>query len=195
MDTTDLSVAGPHERGDAVRNRARILSAARRLAEERGVDALTMDDVAKAAGVGKGTVFRRFTSRAGLMLALLDDDERTGQQAFMFGPPPLGPGAPPLDRLLAFGSARLHFVRTHRALLSEINRNPQTRSNAPIAVHRTHVRMLLAAAATSGDLETQADALLALLDADYVDQQLDRGRTVESLADGWADLARRLCGR
>lgn len=50
--------------GDALRNRALLLDAARRLVAERGADAVTMDDVAAAAGVGKGTLFRRFGSRA-----------------------------------------------------------------------------------------------------------------------------------
>ena len=77
-----------------------------------------MEDIAAAAGVGKGTVFRRFGSRAGLMMVLLDEDERVSQQAFMFGPPPLGPDAPPLDRLLAFGRDRLRFAHTHHELLS-----------------------------------------------------------------------------
>ncbi|MGH3637242.1 MAG: helix-turn-helix domain-containing protein, partial [Mycobacterium sp.] len=60
------------ERGDAARNRALLLDAAHRLVAERGADAVTMDDIAAAAGVGKGTVFRRFGSRAGLMMVLLD---------------------------------------------------------------------------------------------------------------------------
>ena len=81
----------PPERGDAARNRALLLDAARRLIAERGTDAVTMDDIATAAGVGKGTLFRRFGSRAGLMMVLLDEDEKASQQAFMFGPPPLGP--------------------------------------------------------------------------------------------------------
>ena len=101
----------PQERGDAARNRALLLDAARRLIAERGADAVTMDDIAAAAGVGKGTLFRRFGSRAGLMMVLLDEDEKVQQQAFLFGPPPLGPDAPPLDRLLAFGRERLWFVR------------------------------------------------------------------------------------
>ena len=63
-----------------------------------------------AAGVGKGTVFRRFGSRAGLMMVLLDEDERAMQHAVLFGPPPLGPDAAPLQRLLAFGRERLRFV-------------------------------------------------------------------------------------
>ncbi|EUA33870.1 bacterial regulatory s, tetR family protein [Mycobacterium xenopi 3993] len=90
----ELAVCAPYERGDAARNRALLLDAARRLIGERGAEAVTTDDIAAAAGVGKGTVFRRFGSRAGLMMALLDDDERHLQQAFLFGPPPLGPDAP-----------------------------------------------------------------------------------------------------
>ena len=120
----ELPASPPLERGDAARNRALVLDAARRLVAERGADAVTMDDVAAAAGVGKGTVFRRFGSRAGLMLVLLDEDERASQQAFLFGPPPLGPDAPPLDRLLAFGRDRLRFVHTHHELLSAANRDP-----------------------------------------------------------------------
>jgi len=102
-----LPPSTPLERGDAARNRLLLLDAARRLIAERGADAVSMDDIASAAGVGKGTVFRRFGSRAGLMMVLLDEDERASQEAFLFGPPPLGPDAPPLDRLLAFGLVRI----------------------------------------------------------------------------------------
>jgi AcrR family transcriptional regulator len=186
----------PQERGDAARNRALLLEAARKLVAQRGADAVTMDDVAAAAGVGKGTVFRRFGSRAGLMMVLLDEDERASQQAFLFGPPPLGPDAAPTDRLVAFGRERIGFVHTHHELLSAANRDPRTRYGPPAAVLRTHVRVLLASAHTTGDLDAQIDALLALLDADYVEHQLnDGGYTLETLADAWESLARKLCGR
>src|ERR1700758_5414275 len=122
----------PHERGDAARNRALLLQAARSLVGKRGADAVTMDDIAAAAGVGKGTVFRRFGSRAGLMMVLLDEDERASQQAFLFGPPPLGPDAPPLDRLLAFGRDRLRVAHTHHEMLSAANRAPHTRHGSLI---------------------------------------------------------------
>ena len=110
----DLRVtdSGPPERGDAARNRALLLEAARRLIAERGPDAVTTDDIAAAAGVGKGTLFRRFGSRAGLMLVLLDEDEKAEQHAMMFGPSPLGPGAPPLERLLALGARRADIGQT-----------------------------------------------------------------------------------
>ncbi|MCA2240810.1 MULTISPECIES: TetR/AcrR family transcriptional regulator [Mycobacterium] len=184
------------ERGDAVRNRALLLDAARRLVAERGADAVTMDDVAAAAGVGKGTLFRRFGSRAGLMMVLLDEDERASQEAFLFGPPPLGPDAPPLDRLVAFGRERMCFAHTHRALLSAANRDPRTRHAPAAAVLRRHVRVVLASAKTTGDLDAQTDALLALLDVDYVEHQLtERGHTLATLGDAWESLARKLCGR
>jgi AcrR family transcriptional regulator len=188
-------VSTPPERGDAARNRALLLDAARRLVAERGPDAVTMDEIAAAAGVGKGTLFRRFGSRAGLMMVLLDEDEQVSQRAFMFGPGPLGPDAPPLQRLLAFGRDRLRFVQTHQALLSDAARDPQMRYGAPAMVLRTHVRVLLEAARTTGDLDVQADALVALLDPDYVHHQLvHREQTVESLGDKWESLALKLCG-
>ncbi|MGE2814295.1 TetR/AcrR family transcriptional regulator [Mycobacterium heidelbergense] len=186
----------PQERGDAARNRALLLEAARNLVAERGADAVTMDDVAAAAGVGKGTVFRRFGNRAGLMMVLLDDDERASQQAFLFGPPPLGPDAPPMDRLVAFGRERMRFVHAHHELLSETKRDPELRHVGAVAVQHTHVRVLLQSARTTGDLDVQADALLALLDADYVEHQLNEGgHTLKTLGDAWESLARKLCGR
>jgi AcrR family transcriptional regulator len=193
-----LPVSGQatQERGDAVRNRELLLEAARRLIADRGPDAVTMDDVATEAGVGKGTLFRRFGSRSGLMLVLLDEDEQALQQAFMFGPPPLGPTAPPLDRLLAYGRARLRFVHEHRPLLRDAERDPQTRYGAPQSLNRAHLRVLLEAAGTTGNLDAQADALLALLDARYVTHQVeDMGVTIDALGDAWESVARKLCGQ
>ncbi len=190
-----LPLSAPQERGDAARNRLLLLQAARTLIDERGTEAVSMDDIASAAGVGKGTLFRRFGSRAGLMMVLLDEDERALQQAYLFGPPPLGPDAPPLQRLLAFGHERLRFVKAHRELLSEANRDPDSRYNAPFAVMRTHVRVLLQAAGTTGDVDAQADALLALLDPDYVARELaGPGRALEDLAAAWDSVATKLCG-
>ncbi|MFL0172324.1 TetR/AcrR family transcriptional regulator [Mycobacterium sp. SMC-13] len=190
-----MSPAAPVERGDAARNRLLLLDAARRLIAARGSDAVTMDDIAAEAGVGKGTLFRRFGSRAGLMLVLLDEDEQVEQNAMMFGPPPLGPGSPPLERLLAYGRDRLQFAWQHRALLSDAGRDPQSRFGAAAAVHRTHVRMLLHTAGTTGDLDAQTDALLALLDADYISHQLDDlGHNLQAQGDAWESVARKLCG-
>ncbi|KAB8166286.1 TetR family transcriptional regulator [Streptomyces sp. 3MP-14] len=99
------------ERADAARNRRAVLQATERLLAEGagsggtggvGGEHVSLDRVAALAGVGKGTVFRRFGSRAGLFAALLEERSRALRAAVAEGPPPLGPGAPPRERLLAF---------------------------------------------------------------------------------------------
>lgn len=191
-----VTAAAPPERVDAARNRAALLAAARRLIADKGAEAVTMDDIANAAGVGKGTVFRRFGSRAGLMMVLLDEDERASQQAFLFGPPPLGPDAPPLQRLIAFGRERIRFAHAHHELLTDVDRDPQARQDNPaLMVLRRHVYVLLADAGTTGDLDAQTEALLALLDAGYVQHRLGAGLTLEDIQDAWESVARKLCGR
>jgi AcrR family transcriptional regulator len=59
-------------RRDAERNRQRILAAAAEVFTERGLDA-TLDEVARAAGVGVGTVYRRFPDKESLIAALFRD--------------------------------------------------------------------------------------------------------------------------
>src|ERR1700680_4145965 len=104
MKPIDLPVLGaPSERADAARNRRRILAAAERLFARDGVACTSMDAIAAEAGGGKGTFFPPFGARAPLALALLDASERAFQDAFIRGPAPLGPGAPPCERLIAFG--------------------------------------------------------------------------------------------
>lgn len=88
-----LADAPPRERADAARNRALVLQAAWRLYTRGGVEALTTDAVAQEAGVGKGTVYRRFRDKSGLVAALLDDKEKELQLAMIKGPAPLGPNA------------------------------------------------------------------------------------------------------
>ena len=194
-----LPMAGTEpERADAARNRRRLLDAAATLVRQHGADAVTMDAVAQAAGVGKGTVFRRFGDRAGLMSALLDHTETEMQEAFLHGPPPLGPGADPVERLIAFGCARLRIIELHGALLRAANEG-QTRFSAPArGAHLAHVSALLREAGVDGDVPLLADTLLAALDAALVHhQQAVLGYPRERLHAGWTDLVRRVtrtCG-
>lgn len=182
------------ERCDAARNRRLLLDAATCLVAERGVDAVTMDAVARRAGVGKGTVFRRFGSRSGLMHALLDHTERELQQAFMFGPPPLGPGADPVERLVAFGRARLAIVEVQGEVQRAAENSPEFRFSAPArAVSLTHVANLLREAGVDADVELLAAALLAPLEATLVLHQVGNlGMPAQRLADAWEDLVRRV---
>lgn len=190
--TTALPVAEHSERSDAVRNRQLLLDAAEELVREFGADGVTMDAVAKRAGVGKGTVFRRFGNRAGLMLALLDQSEQKLQAAFMFGPPPLGPGAPPLQRLIAYGRARLAGIEVEGEMRRAADESGRYAS-APYNISKTHVSLLLRQLDMNGDIALTADTLLAILDAGLVLHQLRvLGYRPEQIADHWENVVRAL---
>jgi AcrR family transcriptional regulator len=192
---SQLPLAGEDrlERADAARNRAAILCAAERLLSERPAGELTMDDVACAAGVGKGTVFRRFGDRAGLFHALLDDRERAFQEGFIRGPSPLGPGAPALERLVAFGRARLELIaRQGDLLLAAEMGAPWARMRSPVyAAHRAHVAILVReVCAEDADADFLSDVLLGSLAADLVlYEHRVRGMSWEEIGDAWEGLA------
>src|ERR1700734_451017 len=143
MDGPALPVGAGHtERADAVRNRRHLLATARDMLADEGADTLTMDALAQRAGLGKGTVFRRFGTRAGIFQALLDDDERAFQQQVLSGPPPLGPGAPPLDRLTACGRARIGFLISNREIArAAIDGRDPVRPGAEGPMSRGHIRL------------------------------------------------------
>ncbi|GAB2459981.1 TetR/AcrR family transcriptional regulator [Nocardioides hungaricus] len=183
------------ERRDAARNRELLLDAAKELVERCGAQVITMDAVAAAAGVGKGTVFRRFESREGLMAAVLDHSETEWQAQVMSGEPPLGPGADPWERLLAFGRSRLEATLLHAELIREAGR-AGSRSYAAYSFAAMHLRYLLGELGVTGDLQLLAVALLAPLEGPVLDQQVTiDGFPVDRVYDGWVDLARRITGR
>lgn len=182
----------PPERADAARNREALMEAAARLVERCGVDAVTMDAVAEEAGVGKGTVFRRFDSRAGLMGALVNRSETAWQASVLRGPPPLGPGAPPLDRLLAFGRSRIDQHLQYSDLIRAAGA-AATRNYAAYSFTAMHVRYLLDELDVAGDIAILATALLAPLEMVILDQLVRReGTSVERIYQGWEDLVRRV---
>jgi AcrR family transcriptional regulator len=183
------------ERADAARNRARILSAAERLFAERGASCVSMDEVACAAGVGKGTLFRRFGSRAALARAVLSERESAFQEAIIRGEPPLGPGAPPLERLVAFGVSVLDLLAGHADLVVAAEGGGARFASAPYAVYRLHITLLLRQANRECDAEYLAEALLACLGADFF-LYLRDGREMElqRLKAGWEELVRSVLG-
>ena len=190
-----MTPATAAERSDAARNRERLLAAAREIIQEGGAQALTMDRLAERAGVGKGTVFRRFGSRAGLLLTLLDDSEAAFQERFLFGPPPLGPGAPGLERLVAFGAARIAYVVEFGDLvLAAENASRSSRFEVPAAAlwHR-HIEVLLREEGFASDPWLMAGSLGAALDPGRLLNLVRvHGITADRLAASWQDLVTRV---
>ena len=195
----------PHaERADAARNRRLLLATAREMLAEQGADKLTMDGLAERAGLGKGTVFRRFGTRAGIFAALLDDDERDFQEQVLAGPPPLGPGAPPPARLIAYGRARIDFLIGHREIArAALDGRERVPAGSQSPMSREHIRFLLGemslGADPKPDLDVLATQLTAALDGPlllYLSSAIltqAAPQVSERLGRGWQDLIQRVC--
>lgn len=179
------------ERADAARNRQAILEAAERLFDEQGLDAVSMDAVAAAAAVGKGTVFRRFGDRKGLALAVMERREAALREAVASGPPPLGPGAPPADRLVAFMEevAALACSMNARSLAYDVCGGG--RGACRYAHWHAHVAGLVAAARPDADAPVLAHALLATVDGALIHHLIAReGVTPERVRQAAVALTR-----
>lgn len=192
----DLPLAGDanaRERADAARNRERILSAAAALIGERGIERVSMDDVARAACVGTGTVYRRFGDRAGLAIALLDEETRAFQDALISGPPPLGPGAPAAERLRAFGDGYLELLERHGDLIAAAA-PPGRDGDGPFEFYAVHLTVLVREAAPDLDAEYTALALLATLaPSHHIRCRRGLAWSPERMRRGWVDLVDAIC--
>ncbi|MFF0724528.1 TetR/AcrR family transcriptional regulator [Streptomyces sp. NPDC004134] len=181
----------PAERADAAQNRRRILAAAAAMVAERGPDALSMDEVAKAAGVGVGTVYRRFGDRAGLAYAVIDEREVQFQAAFLQGPPPLGPGAGAPERIRAFLHALVDRTEDQLGLLlvAEMDSADARFTEGSYELYRQHLALLVGRIRPEADVRWLADALLAPLAANlYGYQRRTGGMSVARVKAGYDDL-------
>ncbi|MFI1226743.1 MULTISPECIES: TetR family transcriptional regulator [unclassified Streptomyces] len=178
-------------RKDAVRNRAAVLAAADALfARSESPAAITMADVAAAAGVGKATLFRGFGDRTGLIQALFAARLEPIRAAVEDGPPPLGPAAPPHQRVPALLDAVLCFKLDNRHLalaLEDTGDDSPYRAEHYERWHRTLSAVLDRIEGFTGSAFA-AHALLAATRADLVEHLVTRqGLAREELR---ADLAR-----
>ena len=168
------------ERADAARNRAAILRAVERLLAERGAEHVSLDTVAAVAGVGKGTVFRRFGSRTGLLTALLHERMAALRTGIVSGPPPLGPGAPPVERLAAFFDAIVDVATRNLPLVAAYQHSvsgPQRAQsvNEIYDAWHAHVAALIGRARPDLDADLLAHVLLGALHAEPVRRLLAAG--------------------
>ncbi|MEU1116313.1 MULTISPECIES: TetR family transcriptional regulator [unclassified Streptomyces] len=159
-------------RKDAIRNREAVLAAADALFVRReSPEDVTMADVAAAAGVGKGTLFRAFGDRAGLLRALYEARLEPVRQAIETGPPPLGPATPPRDRVPALLDAVLCFKLDNRRLALALEEGGSGSPYRAGHYERWHslLRAVLEQLPGLADSDFTAHALLAATRADLVE--------------------------
>ena len=179
-------------RADAARNAARILDACERLFSERGVENVSMDEIAAEAGVGKGTLFRRFGDRAGLARAVIGERTRLFQEELIRGEPPLGPGAPPRDRLIAFVSGLAELMERHGDLMRTAEATMPD-ADSVYRFYHTHVELLVREADPGADAEFIADVLLAMMTARaFLYMRIARELPLHRIVEGWTEVVRRL---
>ncbi|MBN6041593.1 TetR/AcrR family transcriptional regulator [Amycolatopsis sp. 195334CR] len=167
-----------------------MLHAAEALFAERGAENVTMDDIAKAAGVGRGTLYRRYPDRAAIAVALLDEHERKLQEQLLRGEPPLGPGAPPAERLAAFYAAMLDLLAAHGHLVLGSEIGHQRFGTGAYGFWRAHVHALLTEAGQR-DPDGMVDVVLAPLAPELFRYQRERGVDLDRLKRNLRELALR----
>jgi AcrR family transcriptional regulator len=186
------TITARKERADSVRNRAALLAAAARLFQDAAdPDSVKMADIAQAAGAGKGTVFRHFSDRIGLVRALVVEETQQLREQVLDGPPPLGPGTPVAERVPALMAALLDLKLNQRALMLALERagagSPYL--NPAYDLWHSEVAGMLADARGGDDADYLAHALLAAVRSDLVEHLTGQGATPAQLHAG----LRRLC--
>lgn len=188
------------ERSDAARNRRKILETARALFEERGVTGVTMEEIARAAGVGKGTLYRRFPHKGLLCQALLDEPTRKFQEKTLETlRDPLGSPVEKLDRfldgLVGFTEENLDLLYGGHECLTGESRLASF-SYPAYDWRRWTVLGLLRSAVQGRELDESLDAeyvaaaLIAPLDVDFFYyQRRVRGFSTERISAGLRSLA------
>ncbi len=158
-------------RADAIKNRELLLKTAGRLFEEHGVDAVSMTQIAQEARVGKGTLYRHFTSKNDLCHALLDQDMRDLQEDTLKRLKHAEDT--PEETLRWFLGAIVAFVDRNNELLRT---ESEMASGLIFPAHlwwRQTIRGLLGRLNITGDLDYLTDVFYVMLDAQAIHFQRD----------------------
>ncbi|MEU0131860.1 TetR/AcrR family transcriptional regulator [Streptomyces sp. NPDC006289] len=160
-------------RKDAARNRQSVLAAADALfARCESPEGVTSAAIAAEAGVGKGTLFRAFGDRPGLLRALYEARLEPLREAVETGPPPLGPTTAPRRRVPALLDTLLCFKLDNRSLMLALEESGSSSPYQADHYERWHglLDTLLGQIPGLTDSDFTAHALLAAIRADLVEQ-------------------------
>ena len=179
-------------RADAVQNRALLLETAQRLFNERGVEAVSMSQIAREAAVGKGTLYRHFNDKVDLCQALLDESQRDLQERTFAT---LRSGTDPYEKLVWFLEQVIHYVTANIALLFASNGSLA----ASHLIHPAHIwwretiRGLLSQMKVEGNVSYLTDVIYVMLDVVTIRFQTESlGYTTEQVIGGLVETLDRL---
>jgi AcrR family transcriptional regulator len=169
--TGDQRASGRRKRRDAIENRERILQTARHLFATQGVDATSMNEIAQAAQVGPGTLYRCFAHKGALGEALLTEEVTAFWKEVDATLLPNAPGSV-LSQLDWFLETLLHMTEAHLSLFALVVERAESHREAyqnpfyPALYQR--ISQLLTTALVRGetidlDVPFTADAILAAM--------------------------------
>ncbi len=170
-------------RADAVKNRVLILAAARHLFAEKGADNVSMEDIARATGLGRATLYRNFKEgKIQLSQALLDEDQRDLQSRTL---EQMRSQPDSLENLRWFLSEVLRFVDRNSRMICVNSNATESLQHSAHWWWRQTIRALLGRLNPTGDLDYLADAIYALLDVHtlYFLREI-RGYSLERVTTG-----------
>jgi AcrR family transcriptional regulator len=119
-------------RADGARNRAELLLAARKVMDKKGADA-TLDEIAKAAGVGIGTLYRHFPTRA----ALYEDLYREALEQLAHAAEGLAQGRTGLEALRLWVVEFIDYLSAKRLIAQVLQRMPKPDAGTVLASQTT----------------------------------------------------------
>ncbi|MQY08173.1 TetR/AcrR family transcriptional regulator [Actinomadura macrotermitis] len=156
--TAEAEPQGPAKRGEA--RRAAILQAAARLFADRPYDALSIDEIAAAAGVAKGLIYYYFDSKRGLFLAVIAQAAET-LNALAEGFDDLSP----TERLIRTLDGFLWWAETHHSAFQTVTSGGVGVDAEVVAFyHRSRRRLLTAMAQGLVGADTPRPVLRVALD-------------------------------
>jgi AcrR family transcriptional regulator len=144
-------------RADAQRNRERILNFAKQAFTQHGVN-LSLDDVARQAGVGAGTLYRHFPTRDSLLEAVY----RTEVEKLAAAEKQLADTMPPIEALRAWMLLFVDYIATKQIIAPALNTlvgKPSKLFDASGTLIKTAIHALVSRAIESGDIRADLDPL------------------------------------